>query len=292
MEPSQASKKGRKHRVMGSVLSVICMAAILASTLPATPAFAAEEPLSVSETARASAVATTTDRLNLRAGAGSGYEVLTVLELGAQVTILDDSNAEWVKVRTSSGQEGYCSRQYLNMGAAAVSDTLKLDTKSYTNTTGSTYRFLARVTAGDDGTAPTVSSSNTSVVTVTYAGKKEGQGYLYDIKLVGSGSATITVKAHGETATLPVTVTGGSSGGSSSNASLSLDTKSYSNGPGNSYRFLAKVSGGSGSAPTVSSSNTSVATVSYAGKDSRGYLYDIKTVGPGSATVTVSVDGK
>ena len=73
---------------------------------------------------------------------------------------------------------------------------------------------------------------------------------------------------------------------------LSLDTKSYTNGPGNSYRFLAKVSGGSGAAPTVTSSDTGVATVSYASKDSRGYLYDIKTVKPGSAIITVSVDGK
>ena len=84
----------------------------------------------------------------------------------------------------------------------------------------------------------------------------------------------------------------GNNGGSSSNASLTLDTKSYTNTAGKSYRFLAKVSGGSGAAPTVTSSNTGVATVSYAGKDSRGYLYDIKTVGAGSATITVSVDGK
>ena len=294
MEPSQAPKKDRKHRVMGSVLSVICMAAILASTLPATPVFAAEDPLTISETdqvaVKASATATTTDRLNLRAGAGSSYEVLTVLELGAQVTVLDDSNAEWVKVRTGSGQEGYCSREYLNMGVEAASSTLSLDTKSYTNTTGKSYRFLAKVSGGS-GAAPTVTSSNTGVATVSYAGK-DSRGYLYDIKTVGAGSATITVSVDGKTATLPVTVTGGNNGGSSSNASLTLDTKSYTNTAGKSYRFLAKVSGGSGAAPTVTSSNTGVATVSYAGKDSRGYLYDIKTVGAGSATITVSVDGK
>ena len=157
MEPSQAPKKDRKHRVMGSVLSVICMAAILASTLPATPVFAAEDPLTISETdqvaVKASATATTTDRLNLRAGAGSSYEVLTVLELGAQVTVLDDSNAESVKVRTGSGQEGYCSREYLNMGVEAASSTLSLNTKSYTNTAGKSYRFLAKVSGGS-GAAP------------------------------------------------------------------------------------------------------------------------------------------
>ena len=139
--------------------------------------------------------------------------------------------------------------------------------------------------------APTVTSSNTSVATVSYA-SKDSRGYLYDIKTVGAGSATITVSVDGKTATLPVTVTGGSNGGSSSNVSLTLDTKSYTNTAGKSYRFLAKVSGGSGAVPTVTSSNTSVATVSYASKDSRGYLYDIKTVGAGSATITVSVDGK
>ena len=96
-----STKKKSKTSRDGFGFIRICMAAILASTLPATPVFAAEDPLTISETdpmaVKESATATTTDRLNLRAGAGSSYEVLTVLELGAQVTVLDDSNAEWVK---------------------------------------------------------------------------------------------------------------------------------------------------------------------------------------------------
>ncbi|MCI9576959.1 MAG: hypothetical protein HFJ84_10030 [Clostridiales bacterium] len=162
--------------------------------------------------------------------------------------------------------------------------SIRLDTQSYANSAGKGYRFLAKVSGGS-GSVPTATSSNSSVVTVAYAGK-DSRGYLYDIRLLKPGSATITVSVDGKTATLPVTVTSGG------NPVLRLDTQSYANGAGKGYRFLAKVSGGSGSVPAATSSNPGVVTVSYAGKDSRGYLYDIRLLKPGSATITVSVDGK
>ena len=65
------------------------------------------------ETAQETAV--TTDALNLRSGAGTDYYVKTVLSKGTTVTVLDNSDANWVKVRTADGTEGYCSKAYLDM---------------------------------------------------------------------------------------------------------------------------------------------------------------------------------
>ncbi len=166
----------------------------------------------------------------------------------------------------------------------AASPTLRLDTHSYTNTVGKKYRFLARVSGGT-GSIPTAVSSNPNVVTVRYA-TKDSRGYLYDIQLVGTGNATITTSVDGKTASFPVTVTQAAS------PTLRLDTHSYTNTVGKKYRFLARVSGGTGSIPTAVSSNPNVVTVRYATKDSRGYLYDIQLVGVGNATITASVDGK
>ena len=66
-----------------------------------------------------SQTAKTTDYLNLREGAGTNYKVLLTLGKGVAVTVLDNSNAQWVKVRTQNGTQGWCSRQYLTVSAPA-----------------------------------------------------------------------------------------------------------------------------------------------------------------------------
>lgn len=63
--------------------------------------------------------ATTTDYLNLRTGAGTGYRVIVTLACGTSASVLDNSNSGWVKVRTSSGTEGWCSRQYLKISGGS-----------------------------------------------------------------------------------------------------------------------------------------------------------------------------
>lgn len=70
-------------------------------------------PLPPSGAVSAASTAQTTVYLNLRDAAGMSGKVLTTLPMGETLTVLDDSNAEWVKVRSSSGLEGWCSRQYL-----------------------------------------------------------------------------------------------------------------------------------------------------------------------------------
>ena len=104
---------------MGSAAAALLCTVSLAVTALPTGAWAAS-------------TAQTTDYLNLRTGAGQSYSVLLTMPKGTEVTILDDSQGEWAKVRLASGQEGYCSKEYLTAvgslstatyGALATGDT-------------------------------------------------------------------------------------------------------------------------------------------------------------------------
>ena len=54
------------------------------------------------------------------------------------------------------------------------------------------------------------------------------------------------------------------------------------------YRVLAKCN----NKPTVTSSNTNVVSVTYAGSDSRGYLFDLTAKSQGLVTITATLNGK
>ncbi len=144
--------------------------------------------------------AMTTDYLNLRSGAGLGHRVQTVLAKGAVVDVLDDSDANWVKVRTSDGTVGYCSRAYLQAEKAPT--TVALSEQERTVTAGEGFTFTATVS---DETLPTVVSNNAGAVQVTYAGRS-GNVHTYQVETTQAGSAQITVRANGAEATLHVTV--------------------------------------------------------------------------------------
>ena len=91
----------RIKRIVSGALAFACAAAAAVSVLPMVSAFAAS-------------TAVTTDYLNLRTGAGTGSSVVLTLSKGVTVTVLDNSNAQWTKVQTASGKQGYCSKQYLS----------------------------------------------------------------------------------------------------------------------------------------------------------------------------------
>ncbi|TGN61728.1 hypothetical protein E4L95_09450, partial [Paracoccus liaowanqingii] len=59
----------------------------------------------------------TADRVNMRAGPGTGNPVVTGLDGGTAVEALGPSDAEWVQIRTPSGQEGFVSGQFLSTQA-------------------------------------------------------------------------------------------------------------------------------------------------------------------------------
>ncbi len=81
---------------------MLCAAAVLVTCAPPVPGAAA-------------ATAKTTDYLNLRQGAGTNTKILMTLARNTTVTVLDSTNGQWIKVRTSDGREGYCSAEYLSV---------------------------------------------------------------------------------------------------------------------------------------------------------------------------------
>ena len=86
-------------------------------TSSGTQGYCSKEYLQISSSGGGSSTTTTTakttDYVNLRKGPGMNYDVIVTLAIGTTVTVLDDSNKDWVKVRTASGLQGYCSREYL-----------------------------------------------------------------------------------------------------------------------------------------------------------------------------------
>ena len=161
-----------------------------------------------------------------------------------------------------------------------------LDTASYTfDTVGKAYQFLAKVSPKTD--TPTVSSSDSSVVGISLKSAADARGYLYEIKALKAGASIISVTLGGVTKSFPVTVQG-----ASPTTNFTLDTASYTfSGTGRTYQFLAKLSSKT-SAPAAATSDSSVVSITLANAgDARGYLYEMKSLKPGTATVWVAIDG-
>lgn len=116
-----------------------------------------------------SASALTMDYLNLREGAGTNYKVILTISKGTTVKVLDNSNAQWTKVETSSGKQGYCSKQYLKIGTS---------TGTNTNTPPST----------GTGTTTTVTGVTNSSLNV-----RSGAGTTYGIVVTLAKGVTVTV---------------------------------------------------------------------------------------------------
>lgn len=182
-------------------------------------------------------------------------------------------------ITTTAGDGRSVSFVATGTGTASAS-TLKCDTSSYTFGSNSVYSYKITTNAS---TPPTAVSSDSSVVSVAYA-QKLSDGYLYQIKNVGSGTAVITTTAaNGMSVSFPATA----SGAASASAKLVCDTSSYTFSAGSVYYYY-KITTGLSSAPSASSSNSSAVSVTYAQKLSDGYLYRIKNESSGSAVITTT----
>lgn len=140
----------------------------------------------------------TTVGLNLRKGAGTSYDVLTVLSSGTVLSVLERRSDGWVYVQTSGGTKGYVSAEYVvdydpNSSSASVSVS-SVSLAQYKT------HYLEVSASG----SVTWSSSNTSVATVK--ANEYNQLFVYGAK---TGEATISAKsANGSVLTsFKVTVT-------------------------------------------------------------------------------------
>lgn len=206
--------------------------------------------------------AKTTDYLNLRKGAGMSYDVILTITKGATVTVLDNSNADWAKVKTSSGVQGWCSKEYLQFSDEGSSTP----TPKPTSTPTPSKQYVRTTTAVNFRTGP---GTNYSIIrtlatgTVLTVVDKSNSGWMQVMDSSG-------IKGYVSTEYLQsVSGSGISINLSHTSVTIPALTTIYTTG-------TASVSGMSVS---WSSSNSKVATVQ------NGYIYG---VAPGTATITAS----
>ena len=107
-------------------LRTLLCAALVAALMSATamPALAVGQSTTLATSG--SRYIVTASGLNVRAGAGMGYSVITVAPRGTSVTYISNSRGWWY-VRLSNGTTGYVDKQYLTPASAS-------DTGTYTVT--------------------------------------------------------------------------------------------------------------------------------------------------------------
>ncbi len=190
-------------------------------------------------------------------------------------------------ITTTAGDGRTASFVATGTGTAKVGTTqsaaLKCDTSSYTFGSNSVYAY--KITPNVSA-VPTAVSSNPSAVSVSYL-RKLSDGYLYQIKNVGAGSAVITTKAsNGASVSFPATGTA-----KAAQTSVKSDTPFYfTMKKGSTYQFGFAC--GSGASFSFSVGNGSVLK-SVSLQQIRGdYYYKVTAVGKGCAGLYAISSGK
>ena len=237
-------KKGKK------LIACTCAAAVVAASFPL---------ISMTTSAQSTIEAKVTDYLNLRSGAGSNYSVVKVMDKNSRVTVLDRSNAQWIKVRMQDGTTGYCSQNFLDV----VNDAA---TTTYVN---------FRKAAGTNADIIKTLSPNTKLDIITFAGSSWARASLSDgtkgyictdyisYTSVTSSSTGNTTQAVSKPATQTSQNTASNTTtrtGSTNNVKLSVNARSVAVG----NRFTITASGLQGTAQW-STTNGKVATVNSKG---------------------------
>lgn len=142
---------------------------------------------------------------------------------------------------------------------------LSLDTSEYTfKEVGQVYQFLARGTE-----KPEVSSSSPDVVSVKFNGQ-DSRGYLYEIKALKPGLATIIAKTSTKTTSFKASL------------GCQLDTHgTYKCKVGQKYTFLCR----SVQKPNIVTNIDGILSGMDTSQDSRGYLFTIQGKKPGKTEV-------
>ena len=124
-QEARGKRRGPRAAILAALLAVAaavtvfaCRPGLLLESLSPLAARALDKPA-----AAAGLSAVTTTDLNLRSGEGTSAPVIRTLNEGTPVTLLTSLSAEsgWVKVRTGSGETGWCAGTYLSVGGSASS---------------------------------------------------------------------------------------------------------------------------------------------------------------------------
>jgi uncharacterized protein YgiM (DUF1202 family) len=205
------------RRSLRTSAAAVCAAALLFTAVP------------LGNSVSAATTAKTTDYLNLRQGPGTNTKVILTLIKDATVTILDNSDSQWAKVKTVSGYVGYCFKQYLsvsgNQSSSASSSGITAKTTTALNMRNGPSLGMGIITVLPTGTSLKVlDNSNREWVKVQTSNGKTGWCYRQYLAISGSSSST------GSTSTTP-----------SSGSSLTAVTTDYLNlrtGAGLNYSII------------------------------------------------------
>ena len=170
--------------------------------------------------------AKTTDNLNLRQSASLSGKILSVLPKGTSLAVLDNSNADWVKVQTAGGGQGWCSRRYLTVsgasspaGAETAGGSATAKTTDYLNLregAGVNYKVLLTMAKGVS--VAVLDNSNAGWVRVRTQGGMQGwcsRQYLTISGGAGTGSSSAPPSASPQSSSSGSSSSSPSSGGQS-----------------------------------------------------------------------------
>lgn len=269
-------------RFLKSSAAVLCTVAVLAASAPlANDVFAA------------SATATTTDYLNLRQGAGTNTKIILTLAKNATVTVLDSSDSQWTKVRTASGKEGYCSKQYLSFSGKSSSFSTPVSSSTAKTTTSLNMRTGPSLSSDIVAILPKAASltvldnSNSQWAKVQTSDGRQGWCFKQYLS-ISTPSAQTPPSSGGSTSNPSPAVDTGSADAFSS---LKSDTPYNFNMKKGAY-YTYKFTGASGVSYQFICAGTNIIRSASIQKMNGSYYFKIYAMAKGQAGVYASAAGK
>ena len=232
---------------------------------PSSPTQQPEQNESASNTTELQAVLTGSD-VNLRSGAGTGYSLIGSLYLGQRVTVIDNSDANWAKIRTESGQEGYCTKEFLQISDGSGSN------------------------AGEE-------VSIGKAITTDYLNLRSGAGLNHNVLTVLAKGAVVDVIDNSDGTWVKVKTNDGTVGYCSKDylqmevapTTVSLSETERTVTAGESFEFTATIS--DESLPTAVSTNAGAVQVTYLRQEGNTHIYQIQALQAGNAEIRISANG-
>ena len=232
---------------------------------PSAPTQQPEQNGSASNTTELQAILTGSD-VNLRSGAGTGYSVIGSLYLGQRVTVIDNSDANWAKIRTESGQEGYCTKEFLQISNGSDSN------------------------AGEE-------VSIGKAITTDYLNLRSGAGLNHNVLTVLAKGAVVDVIDNSDGTWVKVKTNDGTVGYCSKDylqmevapTTVTLSETERTVTAGESFEFTATIS--DESLPTAVSTNAGAVQVTYLRQEGNTHIYQIQALQAGNAEIRISANG-
>ena len=240
-QPGLTEKFGTVSKKAKKLFAVICAAAVVGAGIPAVV---------FSVGAQSDIVASTTAYLNLRTGAGMNYSAIKVIPKGENVSVVDRSDAEWLKVRLQDGTEGYLYSEYLDIVTDGTTNAY-LNLRKSADTSSRVIKTLAPDTGLD---IVSFCGSNWA-----YVKTSDGSSGYVCTDYVDFGTKTRQVEAPDAMLT-----SSSKTSDSSSEVTMTISTKARKLAVGNYCTLTAKTS--SGGSIEWKSLNKNIASVDSNGK--------------------------